>query len=57
MDTIYLDLLEQKEIRSNLSRLRAALRTGEDEAYDKEHLNAFVKENEAFMLELLRAED
>ena len=36
MDTIYLELLEKKEIRSNLSALRAKLREGVDAAYDRE---------------------
>lgn len=57
MDTIYLELLEKKEIRSNLSALRAKLREGVDAAYDREIVETFVQEHEAFILGLLAAED
>ena len=57
MDTIYLDLLEHKEVRSNLSALRAKLRAGTEEAYNKEHVSTFVQEHEAFVLDLLAEED
>lgn len=57
MDTIYLELLEKKEIRSNLSALRAKLREGVDAAYDRESVETFVQEHEAFVLGLLAAED
>lgn len=57
MDTIYLDLLEHKEVRSNLSALRAKLRAGIEEAYNKEHVSTFVQEHEAFVLDLLAEED
>ena len=50
MDTIYLELLEKKEIRSNLSALRAKLREGVDAAYDREIVETFVQEHEAFIL-------
>ena len=54
MDTIYLELLEKKEIRSNLSALRAKLREGVDAAYDRESVETFVQEHEAFVLGLVR---
>jgi len=57
LDTIYLELLEKKEIRSNLSALRAKLREGVDAAYDREIVETFVQEHEAFILGLLAAED
>ena len=57
MDTIYRDLLEQKEVRSNLSSLRAKLREGCDAAYDREQVTAFVKEHEDFVLGLLGEAD
>ena len=50
LDTIYLDLLEHKEVRSNLSALRAKLRAGTEEAYNKEHVSTFVQEYEAFKI-------
>ena len=57
MDTIYLDLLEQKGVRSNLSALRAKLREGADDGFDQEQVCAFIQEHEALFFGFLQDED
>lgn len=57
MDTIYLELLEHKDVRSNLSALRAELRAGTNEAYSKERVISFVEAHEADVLGFLVEED
>lgn len=57
MDTIYHQLLEQKEVRSSLSALRAELRAGTQESYSKPEVCAFVEEHEDLFLGFLREED
>ncbi len=57
MDTIYLELLEQKDVRSNLSALRAKLRERNDAAYDRDKVYAFAENHESLLLGFLDAED
>ena len=57
MDTIYLELLEHEDVRSNLSALRAELREGTNETYSKDAIDAFVREHEPEILGFLEDED
>lgn len=55
METVYRALLEQKEVRRNLSTARAKLREGTQQ--QKEELAAFVRENENLFLGFLESGD
>ena len=57
MDTIYLKLLEHKDVRSNLSALRAELREETNAIYSKDAIFDFVREHEAQVLDFLKDED
>lgn len=55
METIYQALLEQREVRSNLSALRAVLREGNRQ--EKEELTEFVSSHEPLFFGFLKNED
>lgn len=55
MERIFAELREQKNVRSNLSSLRAELKTDTDKNADRIH--SFVSENEALVFGFLQNED
>lgn len=55
LESIYNSLLEEKDVRSNLSALRAEIREGGQQEWEK--LTAFVTEHEEHFLGFLTSED